>query len=223
MHDACVECKGLYLEYRTLGKTGLQVSVLSYGASPLGGVFGQIDESEGIRNAGRFMTEGTADAVKLEVDRSYAPLVDKMARAGVPVVAHIGARPQQAKLHGGYGSVGRTADEARQVVADAVAMQEAGAVMLLIEACPNEVSQKIVEKTNIPLIGCGGGPACHGQIVVLQDLLGLTSWQPAFAQPVTHLGEPLVAAAQKWIQKVRANDLGEHPYRMSDDERARFE
>ena len=182
----------------------------------------QADESEGIRNAGRFMTEGTADAVKLEVDRSYAPLVDKMARAGVPVVAHIGARPQQAKLHGGYGSVGRTADEARQVVADAVAMQEAGAVMLLIEACPNEVSQKIVEKTNIPLIGCGGGPACHGQIVVLQDLLGLTSWQPAFAQPVTRLGEPLVAAAQKWIQKVRANDLGEHPYRMSDDERARF-
>jgi 3-methyl-2-oxobutanoate hydroxymethyltransferase len=182
----------------------------------------QADEAEGIRNAGRFMTQGSADAVKLEVDRSFAPLVDKMARAGVPVVAHIGARPQQAKLHGGYGSAGRTADEARQVVADAVAMQEAGAVMLLIEACPNEVSQRIVEKIRIPLIGCGGGPACHGQIVVLQDLLGLTTWQPAFAQPVAHLGEPLMAAARKWVQNVRSGELGEHPYRMTDEERGRF-
>jgi 3-methyl-2-oxobutanoate hydroxymethyltransferase len=182
----------------------------------------QADEAEGVRNAGRFLTEGTADAVKLEVDRSFAPLVEMMARAGVPVIAHIGARPQQAKLHGGYGSVGRTAAEAQQMVADAVAMQESGAVMLLVEACPNEVSQRIVEKTSIPLIGCGGGPACHGQIVVLQDLLGLTTWQPSFAQPVTHLGEPLVNAAQAWVKKVRRSDLGEHPYHMTGEERQRF-
>lgn len=182
----------------------------------------QVDEADGLRNAGRFMTEGFADAVKLEVDRSFAPLVEKMARAGVPVVAHIGARPQQAKLHGGYGSVGRNAEEAQRMVDDAMAMEQAGAVMLLIEACPNEVSHRIVEKTRIPLIGCGGGPACHGQIVVLQDLLGLTTWQPSFAQPVTHLGENLVAAAQQWITKVRKSDLGEHPYKMAENERARF-
>lgn len=174
----------------------------------------QAEEAEGLRNAGRFMTVGMADAVKLEVDGSFAPLVEKMARAGVPVVAHIGARPQQAKLHGGYGSVGRTADEAARLVEEAALMEKAGAVMLLIEACPNEVSQRIVEKVGIPLIGCGGGPACHGQIVVLQDLLGLSPWQPAFAQPVTNLGESLSAAAQQWIRKVRASDLGEHPYRM---------
>ena len=185
----------------------------------------QASDGEGLRNAGRFMTEGAADAVKLEVDRTFARLVEKMARAGVPVVAHIGARPQQSKLHGGYGSVGRTAEEAQRMVDDAIMMEKAGAVMLLIEACPNEVSQRITEMTKIPLIGCGGGPACHGQIVVLQDLLGLTSWQPSFAQPVTNLGENLIAAAHKWIENVRASDrggLGEHPYKMSDAERKQF-
>ncbi len=183
----------------------------------------QADDAEGLRNAGRFLTEGMADAVKLEVDRTYAPLVEKMARAGVPVVAHIGAKPQQSKMRGGYGSVGRNADEAKQMVADAIAMEKAGAVMLLIEACPNEVSQRIIETTTIPLIGCGGGPACHGQIVVLQDILGLTAWQPPFAQPVAQTGETLTHAAQKWIRNVRENELGEHPYVMSPEERRRFD
>ncbi len=178
----------------------------------------QADEAEALRNAGRFMTEGTADAVKLEVDRSFAPLIEKMARAGIPAVAHVGARPQYAKRRGGYGSVGRTANEARLIVADAVALEGAGATMLLIEAAPVEVSQRIVEKTTIPVIGCGAGPPCHGQIVVLQDLLGMTEWQPGFARPITCLGEPLVAAATRWIEMVRASDLGEHPYRMSEEE-----
>ncbi len=182
----------------------------------------QADEAEGVRNAGRFLTDGMADAVKLEVDRSFTPLVEKMSRAGIPIVAHIGARPQQAKMRGGYGSVGRSADEAKLMLADAVAMEKAGAVMLLIEACPNEVSQRIVESTSIPLIGCGGGPACHGQIVVLQDVLGLTPWQPPFAQPVMPLGQTLTEAAQRWVRKVRAGDLGEHPYAMSPEERRKF-
>ena len=183
----------------------------------------QADDAEGVRNAGRFMTDGNADAVKLEVDRSFAVLIEKMARAGIPVIAHTGARPQQMKLRGGYGSAGRTAQEAHDMVADAVAMEQAGAVMLLVEACPNEVSQRIVEKTRIPLIGCGGGPACHGQIVVLQDLLGLTEWQPSFAQPTVGFGPPLIDAAQKWIEKVRTGNLGEHPYKMIDAERERFQ
>lgn len=182
----------------------------------------QADEAEGLRNAGRFMTEGRADVVKLEVDRSFAGLVEKMARAGVPVVAHIGARPQQAKLRGGYGSVGRTAEAALPLVDDALAMEAAGATMLLIEAAPSEVAQRIVERTSIPVIGCGAGPACHGQIVVLQDLLGLTDWQPAFARPITWLGESLMAAATRWIEMVRTSKLGEHPYRMTGDEAAKF-
>ena len=183
----------------------------------------QADETEALRNAGRFLTEGMADAVKLEVDQTFAPLVEKMARAGIPVVAHIGSRPQLAKARGGYRSVGRTAAEASGLREDARVLEQAGAKMILIEACPNEVSQRIVQDTTVPVIGCGGGPSCHGQIVVLHDLMGLSEWQPAFARPITTLGEQLLEAAGRWIHMVRASELGEHPYTMSEGELARFE
>jgi 3-methyl-2-oxobutanoate hydroxymethyltransferase len=176
----------------------------------------QADDAEAIRNAGRFMTVGRADVVKMEVDRSFTPLVEKIARAGVPVCAHVGSRPQQAKRRGGYGSSGRTERDAAEIVQTAVMMEEAGAAMLLVEAVPNEVSQRIVEKSHLPVIGCGGGTVCHGQIVVLHDLLGLTDWQPAFARPIASLGDELITAASRWIEKVRNRDLGEHPYRMSE-------
>lgn len=178
----------------------------------------QADDADALRNAGRFMTEGMADCVKLEVDRSFAPLVQKMARAGIPVVAHIGSRPQQAKLRGGYASAGRTAAEARELIADAAALAEAGAVMLLIEACPAEVSERIVQNTALPVIGCGAGPACHGQVVVLHDLLGLTDWQPSFAKPLATSGHDLIAVAERWVDRVKRNDLGEHPYKMLENE-----
>jgi 3-methyl-2-oxobutanoate hydroxymethyltransferase len=183
----------------------------------------QADDAEGLRNAGRFLTESSADAVKLEVDRSFAGLVEKMSRAGVPVVAHIASRPQLSKRRGGYASVGKTADEARALIADAAALEQAGAVMLLIEAAPNEVSRRIVEKTSVPVISCGAGPACHGQIVVLQDLLGLTDWQPAFAAPLASMGDQLVATARQWMHRVRTGDLGEHPYTMAPGERERLD
>lgn len=182
----------------------------------------QADDADGVRNAGRFMTEGMADCVKLEVDRAFEGLVQRMTRAGVPVVAHIGCRPQQAKLRGGYFSMGRTDAEAQRMVADAVAMENAGAVMLLIEATPVEVTRRIVEKTNIPVIGCGAGPDCHGQVVVLQDLLGMTDWQPAFAPPVAQLGHSIAHAAEQWIHKVRTSDLGDHPYLMKKGESGQF-
>src|SRR5690606_4766000 len=143
----------------------------------------QADDAEALRNAGRFLTEGGADLVKVEADRSFAPLIEKMTRAGVPVVAHVGSRPQHTKLHGGYKSTGRTPEEADEVVADARALERAGAVMLLVEAVPAEVSARIVEGSRVPVMGCGAGPACHGQVVVLHDLLGLTDWQPRFATP----------------------------------------
>jgi 3-methyl-2-oxobutanoate hydroxymethyltransferase len=183
----------------------------------------QADEAEGLRNAGRFMTEGLADSVKLEVDRSFTSLVERMARAGIPVVAHLGCKPQQVKRYGGYTSAGRTALEAQELVATAVSMEKAGAAMLLLEAVPDEVSKRIVQKTSIPVIGCGAGSSCHGQVVVLQDLLGLTSWQPSFARPIAQLGESLIDAARHWIEKVRESDLGEHPYRMAEGEADKLE
>ncbi|MCH2152487.1 MAG: 3-methyl-2-oxobutanoate hydroxymethyltransferase [Phycisphaerales bacterium] len=178
----------------------------------------QVDEAEAIRNAGRFMVEGQADCVKLEVDGTFSGLVSQMNRAGIPVIAHIGSRPQQVKHDGGYRSFGRTAAEASRLIEDARRLEEAGATMLLIEAVPSEVTQAIVDCTSIPVIGCGAGTACHGQVVVTQDLMGLTPWQPAFASPLVDMGAEFVALGQKWIDRVKTGNLGEHPYKMAPGE-----
>ncbi len=182
----------------------------------------QACDAEAVRNAGRFMTEGLADVVKIEVDRSFAGLVSKMSRAGIPVVAHIGSRPQHVKMHGGYYAAGKSASAAIALLDDAAAMIDAGATMLLIEAAPAEVAEQVVRESNIPVIGCGAGNSCHGQVVVLQDLLGMTAWQPAFALPTAQVGRQISEAARDWMQRVSTGNLGEHPYIMTDSERAAF-
>ncbi len=174
----------------------------------------QADEAEAIRNAGRFMTEGLADSVKVEADASFAPLIGKMARAGIPVCAHVGSRPQLAALKGGYGAAGRTAAEANQIVADAVALEQAGAVLLLVEAVPDEVTKRILEKTSVPLIGIGAGEQCHGQVLVLHDLLGLTDTPPRFAEPAAKLGPVVQQAAEQWVQRVKDRQIGGRRYTM---------
>ncbi len=176
------------------------------------------DEAEAINAAGRYMTEGMADIVKLEADASFAPIVAKMTRAGVPICGHVGSRPQQVGLHGGYVASGRTAADASRIVSDARALEEAGAVMLLVEAVPHEVAERIIAATDIPLIGIGAGPACHGQILVLQDLLGLTDWQPGFAQPMLQMGEAIRDAARDWVDRVRRRAASDHRYVMKPGE-----
>ena len=175
----------------------------------------QCDDAEAIRNAGRFLTEGRADAVKLEVDGRFTQLVSKLSRAGVPVVAHLGSRPQAAKQEGGYRAAGRTPEAMEQIVRDAVAMEGAGAVMLLLEAVPNEVAQAVVDATTVPVIGCGAGTACHGQIVVTQDILGLTDWQPSFATSEGRLGSSMQSIIEQWCERARRRELP-HEYRMRD-------
>lgn len=182
----------------------------------------QASDDDALRNAARFMTEGTADCVKLEVDRSHAPLVERMSRAGIPVVAHVGSRPQQSKLTGGYASAGRTAEGAARILRDAAALEAAGAVMLLVEACPAEVAHMVVQQSTVPVIGCGAGDSCHGQVVVLHDIIGMTDWQPAFARPTAALGEQVKAAATAWRERVEGGKLGEHPYTIAPDELARL-
>ena len=183
----------------------------------------QADEADAVRNAGRFMTEGCADCVKLEADRTFAPLVERMARAGIPVVAHVGSRPQHAKMKGGYASTGRSAESALGVLRDAAALEAAGAAMILVEAVPAEVAEMIVSRATVPVIGCGAGPACHGQVVVLQDLLGLSAWQPSFAKPIADLGTQVERAARTWRDRVRLGELGDHPYAIAPDELARLQ
>jgi len=180
------------------------------------------DDAEALRNAGRFLTEGRADMVKLEADASFAPLVARMTRAGIAVCAHVGSKPQQSSLRGGYGAAGRTADEAQQVLEDAMALERAGSVMLLVEAVPDEVGAELVRRASVPVIGIGAGSACHGQILVLQDVLGMTDRPPKFAEPTARLGEAIRDAAAEWVRRVADRSIGGRRLAMGEGESERF-
>ncbi|MBZ0172990.1 MAG: 3-methyl-2-oxobutanoate hydroxymethyltransferase [Phycisphaerales bacterium] len=172
----------------------------------------QADDAEALRNAGRLLSEGRADSVKLEVDASFAPLVKKMTRAGIPVCAHVGTKPQLWALSGGPKISGRRADEADLIVEDAVALERAGAVMLLIEATPPGVADRVMAATSVPLIGIGAGPACHGQILVVNDLVGMSDLVPRFVEPVADLGPRLEEAGREWVRRVAEGRIGGRTY-----------
>lgn len=175
-------------------------------------------EGDAVRNAGRFLVEGRADIVKLEADASFTGVVRAITRAGIPVCAHVGSRPQRAALTGGYASAGRTATDARAIIDDAVALADAGAAMLLVEAVPDEVTALIMAATRVPLIGIGAGAACHGQVLVLQDLTGMTDAPPRFAEPVAALGPAMQAAARSWVDRVSKWAVGGVRYTMKPGE-----
>ncbi len=174
----------------------------------------QASADEAMGNAGRFMTEGLADSVKIEADASFAPLVDRMTRAGVPVCAHVGSRPQTAAMTSGYAAAGRTHASADRIVDDAVSLQQAGASLLLVEAVPDEVAERIVAKASVPVIGIGAGTSCHGQILVMHDLLGLSQHPPRFALPAADLASQVVEAGRTWVDRVARSDLGGRGYTM---------
>lgn len=173
----------------------------------------QCGVDEAMRHAVSFIKDAGADLVKLEVDETQAHLVERMSHAGVPVVAHLGSRPQQVRATGGYKAAGRSPREAALIVDTAELMIARGAAALLLEAVPDEVSQQVVRVAKdpesgepVPVIGCGAGPACHGHVVVLHDLLKLSDWQPPFAPPVIDLGSQVQTAAAAWVRAVERGE-----------------
>ncbi|MEX0745933.1 MAG: 3-methyl-2-oxobutanoate hydroxymethyltransferase [Phycisphaeraceae bacterium] len=183
----------------------------------------QCGEDEAVRHAASFLTVGMADLVKLEVDASFASLVERLSHAGVPVVAHIGSRPQTVRAEGGYRAAGRTSREADALVDTAKLMIQCGASALLVEAVPGEVGRRIVESAVhpetgdvVPVIGCGAGPSCHGHVVVLQDLLGLSDWHPPFVTATGEVGPAIEQAAAKWVALAKSGEYlaDGGPYRM---------
>lgn len=174
----------------------------------------QTSEDEAVRNAARFLTEGLADIVKIEADASFAPLVERMTRAGIPVCAHIGLRPQNAALDGGYFGKGRTPEDAEAILRDARDLERAGAVMLLVEAVPDALGERLTAQSGVPVIGIGAGTACHGQVLVLQDLLGMTDRPPVFAEAMAQTGQDIQRVAAEWTDRVSRRIAGAHRYEM---------
>lgn len=213
----------------------LQITAAVRRGAPLAFVMGdmpfgsyQCGEDAAVGNAIRFLTEGGADVVKLEVDGTMRGLVERLSHAGVPVVAHLGSRPQLKQLKGGHSrKVYRTEAEVKKTVEEALGMVEAGAVMLLFEAVPAEITRQVVEALRVkvdegqmahpvPVVGCGGGPDCDGHVIVLHDLLGLTDWHAPFAKPVAQVGAAIQQAAAQWVTLVSSGEYlrHDHPYRV---------
>ena len=151
---------------------------LVLGDLPFGSYGANVEQ--GVASACRMVQQSGCDLVKIEATKGHAALVSTLADAGVAVMVHLGLRPQTVGLMGGYRFQGRTAVEAREVVIAAKVLADAGAAAVLVEAVPPEVAEAVVRAVDVPVIGCGAGPACCGHVVVTPDLLGLTPRRPRF-------------------------------------------
>ena len=164
----------------------------------------QVCPEDAIRNAGRFMADGGCDCVKVEVDRRLVKTVEAMAAATIPVMAHLGLKPQSIQSIGGYRAQGKQAAEALRIIEDAKIMEEAGVVALLLEAVPKELARIISESTELPVIGCVSGPYCDGQVVVLHDMLGYGGGHPPQSvKQYAQLNDLLINAFRDYSADVR--------------------
>jgi 3-methyl-2-oxobutanoate hydroxymethyltransferase len=178
----------------------------------------QADVADAIRNAGRLMAEGGADAVKLEGGARMAPAVEAITAAGIPVIGHIGLTPQSASQLGGYRAQGRTEEAAKRLADDAEALERAGAVALLVECVPPETTALIVDRVDMLVLGLGSGPACDGQLLIVHDMLGLFDrFTPKFVKRYAELGAAMREAFAEYQGDVKHGRFPgpEHAYSMS--------
>jgi 3-methyl-2-oxobutanoate hydroxymethyltransferase len=181
----------------------------------------QASLEQAIRNAGRFLQEAAMDAVKLEGGRTVADTVRGIVRAGIPVMGHLGLTPQSVKGLGGFRVQGRTAEAARALLDDALALEDAGCFALVIEAVPDRLAAFLTERVRIPTLGIGAGAGTSGQILVTHDLLGLSDQPgPRFVKRYASLHEEVARALGAYRAEVeaRAFPTAAHTYAMPDDE-----
>ena len=160
---------------------------------------------DAVVNAGRLMKEARANAVKLEGGVEVAEQIKAIVAAGIPVVAHIGLTPQSINAFGGHKVQGKTEAAANKLIADALAVEEAGAFSVVIEGVPAKLASLITSKLSIPTIGIGAGADCDGQVLVYQDMLGMYSdFTPKFVKKFANLGEVMKAAFEQYINEVQS-------------------
>lgn len=175
---------------------------------------------DAVVNAGRLMKEGHANMVKLEGGVEVAPQIEAIVKASIPVCAHIGLTPQSINAFGGFKVQGKTEAAAKKLIADAQAVQAAGATMVVLEGVPAKLAAKITEMLDIPTIGIGAGAECDGQVLVYQDMLGMfTDYVPKFVRQFSSVGEIMKNAFKDYIESVQNGSFPaeEHTYKIDDD------
>lgn len=176
----------------------------------------QASTDEGIHNAGRFLKEAGAHAVKLEGGGRVLPVVERVSEAGIPVMGHLGLTPQSVNQFGGYRVQGKTDEAAHRLVQDAKDLEAAGIFALVLEAVPADVAREVTSSLEVPTIGIGAGSHCDGQVLVWHDFLGITDGKlPRFVKRYAQLGEEIKQAAQTFAAEVADGTYPgpEHTYR----------
>ncbi len=185
----------------------------------------QVSVEQAVTNGGRLIKEGGCDGVKLEGGRDVVPQVEGLCRAGIPVCAHIGLTPQTATNLGGFKVQGKDAASAHTLMKDALALEKAGAFMLVLECVPDILAREISRALTIPTIGIGAAKECDGQVLVFHDLLGLFhGFIPKFVKHYAQLEEEIVTALRHYGEEVTTGVFPgpEHCFAMNEQEAQRF-
>jgi 3-methyl-2-oxobutanoate hydroxymethyltransferase len=185
----------------------------------------QTSDEEAVVNAGRFLKEASVDAIKLEGGKRVISRIKAILDAGIVVCGHIGLTPQSSGQLGGHKAQGRTAESAQLVIEDALAIEEAGAQMLLLEAVPPEVAEFITTKLAIPVLSIGAGPGCDGQLLIVSDMIGqFQAFTPKFVKKYATIAEVITSAMREYVKEVRekAFPADEHCYHMLKGEEEKF-
>jgi 3-methyl-2-oxobutanoate hydroxymethyltransferase len=168
----------------------------------------QANVEEAVRNAGRLVAEGGVGSVKLEGGEEFAETVQRIVRASIPVMGHLGLTPQSVHRMGGYVVQGRDQDQARKIYNDAIALEQAGAYALVLEGVPLELAKQITQRLSIPTIGIGAGVHCDGQVLVCYDLLGMNpDFKPKFVKRYADLYGSIRTATAAFFSEVRGEQF----------------
>ncbi len=181
----------------------------------------QASVEQALINAGRFLKEGRAGAVKLEGGARVVPQIKALVEAGIPVQGHLGLTPQSAQQFGGFKVQGKTAEAAKIMIEDARALEEAGCFSIVLEAIPSAIAERITHAVKIPTIGIGAGSACDGQVLVIHDVLGLYErFTPRFVKQYAKLSESIREALARYKDEVEKGVFPgpEHSFTMSEEE-----
>jgi len=185
----------------------------------------QTSDQDAVRNAGRFLKEADVDAVKLEGGKRVLSRIQAILDAGIVVCGHIGLTPQSSGQLGGHKAQGRTIASARLLIEDALAIEEVGAQLLLLEAVPPEVAGFIAKRLAIPVFSIGAGPECDGQLLIVSDLIGqFQAFTPKFVKKYCNVADVITNAMREYVTDVKAGRFptDEHCYHMLKEEAGRF-
>lgn len=164
----------------------------------------QTSVDRAVENAGRIMQETQVDAVKVEGGTPIVPMVKRMTEIGIPVMGHLGMTPQSVHQFGGFRVQGRQAEAAERLVEDALALQDAGAFSIVLEMIPSSLAARVSEALQIPTIGIGAGPDCDGQVLVVQDMLGMfEDLNPRFVKRFAEVGQQIKGAVADYVREVK--------------------